>query len=238
MTVFTPSGHHILAGTNKGWLNVISTESRQILHSMRLTNNLVIFMRLTASGRDMVVNSSDRIVRTLHLPNFADESLDFENLRLEVEHKFQDVVNRLSWNHVSISSNGEYVIASTGMHHDIYIWEKGHGSLVKILEGPKEELSVVEVRVSSTREALKRVANLRACSGILTDHLSLRSASTLVESTFGPYIPHNVGPPSLLISLRWKRTSNMSSMRMNLTYSHSKNSIKDVWTARTKMLMC
>lgn len=67
-------------------------------------------------------------------------------MRLEVEHKFQDVVNRLSWNHVAFSSTGEYVTASTWMNHDIYIWERGHGSLVRILEGPKEELSVVEVR--------------------------------------------------------------------------------------------
>lgn len=30
------------------------------------------------------------------------------------------------------------------MNHDIYVWERSHGSLVKILEGPKEELGVVE----------------------------------------------------------------------------------------------
>ena len=35
-------------------------------------------------------------------------------------------------------------MASTLMNHDIYIWERGHGSLVKILEGPKEELGAVE----------------------------------------------------------------------------------------------
>jgi len=61
-----------------------------------------------------------------------------------VEHKFQDVVNRLSWNHVAFSSTGEYVTASTYNNHDIYIWERNHGSLVKILEGPKEEHGVVE----------------------------------------------------------------------------------------------
>jgi COMPASS component SWD1 len=30
------------------------------------------------------------------------------------------------------------------MNHHIYVWERGQGSLVKILEGTKEELSVVE----------------------------------------------------------------------------------------------
>ena len=144
VTVFTPSGEYIIAGTNKGWLNVIDTETRQVQSSTRLTSNLIILVRLTPAGRDVVVNSSDRIIRTLHLPDFADPSLDFDNLRLEVEHKFQDLVNRLSWNHVSFSSTGEYVTASTWMNHDIYVWERGHGSLVKILEGPKEELSIVE----------------------------------------------------------------------------------------------
>lgn len=84
------------------------------------------------------------------MPDLTDPKADFENMRLEVEHKFQDVVNRLSWNHVSFSSTGEYVTASTWMNHDIYVWERGHGSLVKILEGPKEELSVVEVRMAPT----------------------------------------------------------------------------------------
>ncbi len=146
VSVFTRSGDHILSGTNKGWLNIIETRSCQTLFSTRLTNNIIIFIRLTASGRDIVVNSSDRIIRTLHLPDLCAPNIDFPTMRLEVEHKFQDVVNRLSWNHVAFSSTGEYVTASTWMNHDIYIWERGHGSLVRILEGPKEELSVVEVR--------------------------------------------------------------------------------------------
>jgi COMPASS component SWD1 len=142
---FSATGDHIISGTNKGWVNVISSETCQTLYSTRLTNNIVILIRLTRSGRDAVVNSSDRIIRTLRLPDFSDPELDWDTLHLEVEHKFQDLVNRLSWNYVSFSSgNGEYVTASTYMNHDIYVWERSHGSLVKILEGPKEELSAVE----------------------------------------------------------------------------------------------
>lgn len=144
VTVFTASGHHILAGTSKGWLNIIETATRQTIHSTRLCNGVIIFLRLTLSGREMVVNSSDRIIRTIHLPDLSRSDLD--NITIEVEHKFQDVVNRLSWNHVAFSSTGEYVMASTYKNHDIYVWERSQGSLVKILEGPKEELGVVEVR--------------------------------------------------------------------------------------------
>lgn len=145
VTIFTSLGNHIIAGTNKGWLNIIETQSCRTIHSTRLCNGVIILLRLTASGHDMVSNSSDRVIRTIPMPDLASVDLDIDNIKIEVEHKFQDVVNRLSWNHVAFSSTGEYVTASTFMNHDIYVWERSHGSLVKILEGPKEELGVVEV---------------------------------------------------------------------------------------------
>ena len=145
ITIFTSLGNHIIAGTNKGWLNIIETESCQTIHSTHLCNGVIIFLRLTASGRDMVSNSSDRVIRTIPMPDLSQVDLDIDNIKLEHEHKFQNPVLRLSWNHVAFSSTGEYVVASTYMNHDIYVWERSYGSLVKILEGPKEELGVVEV---------------------------------------------------------------------------------------------
>lgn len=144
VALFSPTGNHVIAGTNKGWVNIIDAETRKTVSSTRLTSTIIILIRVTASGRDMLVNASDRILRTLHLPNLDDPNLDFENLELEVEHKFQDLVQRLSWNHVSFAPEGEYVIATPYMHHDIYVWETGSGTLFKILEGPKDELSVTE----------------------------------------------------------------------------------------------
>jgi COMPASS component SWD1 len=142
---FNPAGTHILAGTNKGWLNIIDVATCSTVHSLRLTPNIVILIRLSQSGHDMVVNSSDRIIRTFRLPDLADPTLNWSTFKLEVEHKYQDLVNRLSWNYVSLSSGGaDYVTASTYMNHDIYVWERTDGSLVKILDGPKEELSAVE----------------------------------------------------------------------------------------------
>ena len=144
ITVFTAIGNHIVAGTSKGWLNIIETETCQTIHSTRLCNAVIVYLRLTASGNDMVSNSSDRVIRTMPVPDLSRADLDLDTMNIEVEHKFQDVVNRLSWNHVAFSSNSEYVAASTFMNHDIYVWERSHGSLVKILEGPKEELGVIE----------------------------------------------------------------------------------------------
>ena len=144
VTAFTPSGKHIIAGTTKGWLNVIETDTGEIIYTTRLSSKALLLVRVSTSGHDLLINAADTIIRTIKLPDFADPKLDKDSIRLEVEHKFQDVVNRLSWNHVAFSANADYVMASTLMNHDVYIWERGHGSLVKILEGPKEELGAVE----------------------------------------------------------------------------------------------
>jgi COMPASS component SWD1 len=144
VSIWTATGDHILTGTNKGWLNIIEAASRTTIYSTKICTGLVIYLRLTSSGRDMVVNAQDRIIRTIQLPNLSAADLDPDTIDIDIEHKFQDVVNKLSWNHVAFSSTGEYVTASTYNNHDIYIWERNHGSLVKILEGPKEEHGVVE----------------------------------------------------------------------------------------------
>lgn len=145
VAAFTATGSHVITGTTKGWLNIINTETRETVYSTRLCSKPILLIRLSSSGRDLLVNASDTIIRTIKLPDFSDPNLQPDSINLEVEHKFQDVVNRLSWNHVAFSSNADYVMASTLMNHDIYIWERGLGSLVKILEGPKEELGAVEV---------------------------------------------------------------------------------------------
>ena len=146
ITIFTAIGNHILAGTSKGWLNIVETETCATVHSTRLCNAVMIYLRLSASGHDLVSNASDRVIRTIPLPDLTQLTPETADaLTLDVEHKFQDVVNRLAWNHVAFSgAGGEYVAASTFMNHDIYVWERGHGSLVKILEGPREELGVIE----------------------------------------------------------------------------------------------
>lgn len=146
VTIFSAFGNHIIAGTSKGWINIIETQTCTTIHSMRLCNGVVILLRLANNGRDLLVNSSDRVIRTILMPDLSQLGIDLEpsSIKLQVEHKFQDVVNRLSWNHVTFSSTGEFVTATTYMNPDIYVWERSHGSLVKILEGAREELGVVE----------------------------------------------------------------------------------------------
>ncbi|KAL8656361.1 MAG: hypothetical protein Q9210_000288 [Variospora velana] len=144
VTIFTVQGDHIIAGTNKGWINIIEVSSCETMHSSRLCSGVIILLRLTASGRDMVSNASDRIIRTMSIPNFAQPGLNMDDLKLDVEHKFQDTINNRPFHHVSFSPTGDYVAASALMNHDIYVWERRKGTLEDFLEGPKEELGVVE----------------------------------------------------------------------------------------------
>ncbi|OLL22689.1 Set1 complex component swd1 [Neolecta irregularis DAH-3] len=133
VSIYDRTGNYIYTGTSKGWLNVV--------WSNRLTSSNIKHIRLSPMGRDLVVNASDRIIRTLVPTNASTlpETIDFA-----VEHKFQDVVNRFQWNACGFSSNGDYVMASTFKEHDIYVWERTMGSLVKMLEGPREELTDVD----------------------------------------------------------------------------------------------
>ncbi|KAF4125175.1 COMPASS component SWD1 [Geosmithia morbida] len=142
--IWTATGEHILSGTSKGWLNIIDTDTRQVIYSEKICGAAITTMRLTGSGRELLVNSQDRIIRTFRLPNLSVEDLDLDTLQVPLEHKFQDVVNRLSWNHVTFSATGEYVAASTYNNHELYVWERGHGSLVCMLKDPKEEQGVIE----------------------------------------------------------------------------------------------
>lgn len=144
VATFTASGDHILQGTDKGWLNIVEVESKKVIYSYKISSHSIIALRLSNSGHEVIVSCKDRIIRTIRLPDLTSEDLDPDTIQIQVEHHFQDVVNRLAWNAVAFSSTGEYVTASTYNNHDIYIWERTHGSLVKILEGPREEHGPVE----------------------------------------------------------------------------------------------
>ncbi|GAM90705.1 hypothetical protein ANO11243_087500 [Dothideomycetidae sp. 11243] len=142
--LYHPSGKYIISGTTKGWLNIISTTDGETVYSLRLSPKPIVQLRISDSGESLLTNSADTIIRTIRLPDLSSPNFTPDTLGLSVEHKFQDVVNRLSWNAIAFSPSSDYVMASTLMNHDIYIWERGHGSLVKILEGPREELGSID----------------------------------------------------------------------------------------------
>lgn len=142
---FTPSGNHIFTGTNKGWINVIDTKTCQTLASTETTaRSIITLLKFTESGTTMVLNFSDRVIREFDVPNIIKPDYNFNEFSISQRNTYQDVVNRAAWNNVGLSNDmGEYVLGSTYMNHQIHIWERVKGSLMKILE-TIEEVSTVE----------------------------------------------------------------------------------------------
>lgn len=61
---------------------------------------------------------------------------------LTATHRFQDLVNRTPWVAVGFSGDSEYVMGGAGhkVAHNVFVWDNGFGTLVKVLEGPREPL--------------------------------------------------------------------------------------------------
>lgn len=91
----------------------------------------------------MAVNCSDRTIRQYSLSYDATTT----TFTLDLEHKYQDVINKLQWNAIVFSNkSGDYIVASThgSSTHELYLWETNSGSLVRVLEGAEEELMDID----------------------------------------------------------------------------------------------
>lgn len=130
-------GKYIITGTSRGWINVIDRANVKTLRSFKVCDSNIKGIEISVTGSRMIVNAGDKTLRQyLVAPSWES---------IQLQQKYQDVVNKIQYNGVKFSYDSEYLCASTlGSTHDIYIWEAKMGSLVKILEGSKEELISVD----------------------------------------------------------------------------------------------
>ncbi|KAF9551614.1 hypothetical protein EC957_006507 [Mortierella hygrophila] len=133
VATFDKYGKKIYTGSNRGYINIIDTETRTMLYEIRPTLSAIKNIQFSRRGKEMVVNANDRIIRL-----FATR----DDGPPEQQHKFQDLVNKIHWNQCCLSSDSDYVIGGSAhqAEHNIFIWDRIGGNLVKILEGPKEPL--------------------------------------------------------------------------------------------------
>ncbi|KAG0298549.1 hypothetical protein BGZ96_010595 [Linnemannia gamsii] len=133
VVTFDKYGKRIYTGSNRGFINIIDTETRTMLYEIRPTISAIKNIQFSRRGKEMVVNANDRIIRL-----FATR----DDGPPEQQHKFQDLVNKIHWNQCCLSSDSDYVIGGSAhqAEHNIFIWDRIGGNLVKILEGPKEPL--------------------------------------------------------------------------------------------------
>lgn len=98
-------------------------------------------MEFDHKGFSLVLNSNDRVLRVYSLR--IDPSSPVPQMILE--HKFQDTIARTPWQDCRFSS--EYLVAGAGHKdsHQIFIWDRSSGTLIKILEGPKDPLEAFDV---------------------------------------------------------------------------------------------
>ncbi|KAJ3299433.1 Retinoblastoma-binding protein 5 [Borealophlyctis nickersoniae] len=132
---FDPRGQKIYIGTAKGSILIFDAFTRKLNNAVRVAGASAIKnIQFSRKGGNVVVNAADRVIRVLSV---KDEDGTIE---LVAEHKFQDSVDRNPWAQCCFSVDGEYVIGAAKHTHNIYIWDKGSGNLVKMLEGPREGL--------------------------------------------------------------------------------------------------
>ncbi|CDO91913.1 unnamed protein product [Kluyveromyces dobzhanskii CBS 2104] len=153
----------VLTGTSKGWISAFQLNLDGPLDSMRccfeekIANANVKEIIVSPSGTRVAINGSDRTIRQYQMISEEvtnDGSADANGntlstqapsytISLELEHKYQDIINRLQWNTIIFSNHsGEYLVASAhgSSAHDLYLWETNSGTLVRVLEGADEEL--------------------------------------------------------------------------------------------------
>lgn len=156
---FNPRGDLIYVGTSRGNIHIWDIQTKEWLWTEYVGSPTAVkHLEFNSSGSALVLNSQDRCIRYITLspfpPSPPSDSEDEEAAAafelppprppripyFTVEHKFQDLVNRTPWNGCGVSSDGEYIIGGAGNKgaHNIYIWDRETGTLVKILEGPKD----------------------------------------------------------------------------------------------------
>lgn len=127
---FNKKGDQIFTGNQKGIVAVIDTKTLQIIDSMKIPGNAPIkSMHFIPRGsiNQFLVNSTDRIIRLCEVGK-------------GVLREFQDPVNKMQWKKCCFSSDGDYIIGGSAQksQHNIYIWNREVGQLIKTLEGPQE----------------------------------------------------------------------------------------------------
>ncbi|KAJ2634762.1 chromatin binding protein [Coemansia sp. RSA 1286] len=149
---FGKKGIYVFFGTSKGQVHAVHVSTQKIVCSVKLSSSTVNTISRNPRGTDIVTNSSDRILRVCQVVLPAEEgsgsALGGNTMPAKLEPsisattKIQDIVNRVHWIQAVFSSSGDYVVSGIEhkAEHNIYVWDKFSGSLVKMLTGPNELL--------------------------------------------------------------------------------------------------
>ncbi|KAJ1800607.1 chromatin binding protein [Coemansia sp. RSA 2399] len=142
---FGKKGIYAFFGTSRGLVVALHVASRSVVCSVKLSASSVNTIACNPRGPDIVTSSTDRILRVCRVSLPDDRPLRAQaklDPSIAVATKIQDIVNRVHWAQAVFSSSGDYIVSGIQhkAEHNIYIWDKISGSLVKVLTGPNELL--------------------------------------------------------------------------------------------------
>jgi COMPASS component SWD1 len=136
IAVFSKRGTQIYIGTPQGKVFVKTTATLALENTLQVSTASggcgIKAIEFNRTGTCFLVNSVDRILRVYSTEDCI------------LQHKFQEVVERIPWRTCCFANGGvnDYIIAGSAeeAQHRISVWDRESGSLLKILEGPKEGL--------------------------------------------------------------------------------------------------
>ncbi|KAJ7067830.1 WD40-repeat-containing domain protein [Mycena amicta] len=143
---FDPSGKHVFMGTSNGQILVFNTRTKTMVARYKITGaGAIKGLEFTKSGRNLVSNSADRILRQFTVPVLPVPAPDsqFIDQELEPTHRFNDPINKTAWHAMSYSPDGEWLAggAADTANHKIYIWDLSNdGQFASALDGGREPL--------------------------------------------------------------------------------------------------
>ncbi|KAI0662892.1 WD40 repeat-like protein [Cubamyces menziesii] len=146
---FEPSGKHVFLGTSLGYILVFNARTKTMVARHKISGaGIMRGLEFVASGRRMVTNSSDRVLRQFNLPIYPSPTADNEYIEQELEptHRFNDPISKVGWHAMSYSPDGEWLAggAADDASHKIYIWDTAReGLLASTLDGGRELLAYV-----------------------------------------------------------------------------------------------
>ena len=137
---FDRRGKYIYTGSSRGKIAVISVDTLKIVASFRITtgaaNVAIKQIEFARKGTCFLVNAADRIIRVYDGKEIVVMGMNCEPEPIQ---KLQDLVNRTPWKKCCFSGDGEYICAGSLKQHQLNIWEKSVGNLVKMLQGIRGE---------------------------------------------------------------------------------------------------
>ncbi|PCH41574.1 COMPASS complex protein [Wolfiporia cocos MD-104 SS10] len=143
---FDPSGRWVFIGTNTGCVLVFNTRTKTMVARHKISGvGILKGLDFAKSGRRLVTNSSDRILRQFNLPLYPPPSADGEYIEQELEpmYRFNDPISKIAWHSMSYSPDGEWLAggAADNANHKIYIWDiSNDGQFAAVLDGGREPL--------------------------------------------------------------------------------------------------